>query len=311
VGGAGGIGIDIAGLWAQEMRKAGLAPSFYYSLKDSFYLNAIGDNVKPPSTLLPGQVNVTQSQFEDVSVAALTELWGQYGDLAEIWFDGGISDRIKSRVVPLLQRLQPNAVAMGAGIENDPNEVDWVGTGTHRFLIAIYFLQNCYYAAQLVDLCAETGMPDYPVWSTGCNAPGAGSTGEPPDTATNFCPKDCDCTLQAPDHWFWMPSTPIKVIAPASLLTSPLFHSRPMPRSFLSRRNPKIGFFPTNEFAFATLCSDACQESRHTPNDVSPVGRAELCNGARFRRRPHGQYRPGPRRALPRVWRLDSSVLWE
>ncbi len=30
--------------------------------------------------------------------------------------------------MPLLQALQPNAITMGAGIENDPNEVDWVGT---------------------------------------------------------------------------------------------------------------------------------------------------------------------------------------
>lgn len=53
-------------------------------------------------------------------------------------------------------------------------------------------------------------MPKYPVWSTGCTKPGAGSTGESPKTATNFCPKCGDCTLQTPDHWFWMPNTPIK-----------------------------------------------------------------------------------------------------
>ena len=39
---------------------------------------------------------------------------------------------------------------MGAGIGNDKNEVDWIGT--------------------------ESGEPRYPVWSTGCNKPGAGMT---------------------------------------------------------------------------------------------------------------------------------------
>lgn len=181
VGGKGGIGIDIAREFTTAMQSAGMPHSFYYSLKDSYYLNANGDNVLPAKDLLPGQVNVTQDEFEAISVAAVTELWSKYGDLAEIWFDGGISERIKGKIVPLLNKLQPNAICMGAGIENSPNEVDWVGT--------------------------ESGMPKYPVWSTGCNAPGEGSTGVSPASATNFCPKCGDCTLQSPDHWFFMPGS--------------------------------------------------------------------------------------------------------
>jgi alpha-L-fucosidase len=187
VGGKGGIGKDIVAMYAAAMKDAGLPHSFYYSLKDSFLMNAKGDNVQDPKTLLPGQVQVTQDQFENISIAAVTELWTNYGDLAEIWFDGGISDRIKDRIVPLMQKLQPNAIAMGAGIKNNRNDVDWVGT--------------------------ESGMPKYPVWSTGCTNPGGGSTGVAPDKATGFCPKCGDCTLQSPDHWFWMPNTPIKVRA--------------------------------------------------------------------------------------------------
>ena len=123
VGGTGGIGKDIVSMYAEAMAAAGLPYSFYYSLKDSFYLNANRDNVKSWKTLLPDQINVTQEQFEDISVAAVTELWSKYGNLAEIWFDGGISDRIKDRIVPLLQRLQPGAIKFGAGIKNDKNEV--------------------------------------------------------------------------------------------------------------------------------------------------------------------------------------------
>ena len=107
-----------------------------------------------------------------------------YGKLNEIWFDGGISQRISTRIVALLNKYQPDAVTYGAGIGNNPNDVDWVGT--------------------------ETGEPVYPVWSTGCGKPGGGSRGVPPQQATNFCPKGSDCTLQAPDVWFWMPNTPSK-----------------------------------------------------------------------------------------------------
>ena len=185
VGGQGGIGVNIVAEFAKEMSAAGLPHFFYYSLKDSFYQNAIQDNVKEPSTLIAGQVNVSQDEFEDISIAAITELWTQFGDLHEIWFDGGISDRIKGRVRGLLEKHQPNAVTMGAGIEDDPNEVDWVGT--------------------------ESGMPPYPVWSTGCvTVSGSGNRGISPDNATDFCPKCGDCTLQAPDTWFWEPTAPIK-----------------------------------------------------------------------------------------------------
>jgi alpha-L-fucosidase len=104
-------------------------------------------------------------------------------------FDGGISASIHDRIVHLLETLQPNAVTYGSGIAADKNAVDWIGT--------------------------ETGMPAYPVWSSGCaKAGGVGNRGTPPTQyPTTFCPKGADCTLQAPDHWFWMPHTPIKSLA--------------------------------------------------------------------------------------------------
>eukprot|EP00729_Bicosta_minor_P017100 gene17100-25960_t len=74
VGGKGAIGIDIVSDFVHAMEAAGLAHSLYYSLKDSFYLNALGDNVRG-GDVLPGQINVTQEQFENISLAAVTELW--------------------------------------------------------------------------------------------------------------------------------------------------------------------------------------------------------------------------------------------
>ena len=89
---------------------------------------------------------------------------------AEIWFDGGVAASVAKQVVPLLHKLQPNAAAFGAGIENSPNDLDWVGT--------------------------ESGLPNYPIWSTGCEGSGAGGSGTPPGTAVDYCPKVGDCTLQ-------------------------------------------------------------------------------------------------------------------
>lgn len=44
-----------------------------------FFLNEFSVTVKPPSTLLPRQANVTQAQFEAIAVASITELWTNFG----------------------------------------------------------------------------------------------------------------------------------------------------------------------------------------------------------------------------------------
>jgi hypothetical protein len=44
-----------------------------------FFLNEFSFTVKPPSTLLPRQANVTQAQFEAIAVASITELWTNFG----------------------------------------------------------------------------------------------------------------------------------------------------------------------------------------------------------------------------------------
>ena len=63
---------------------AGIGHGFYYSLTNNFYLNAAAHNVQPPSTLLPGQANITQAQYEAIILEQVTELWTENGDLAEV-----------------------------------------------------------------------------------------------------------------------------------------------------------------------------------------------------------------------------------
>lgn len=184
VGGPGGIGVDVVKEFTEKMKAAGLPYSFYFSFKDNFYLNALNDVVTNRS-LLPGQVNLTQPQFEDVHLAAVKELWSSYGPLTEIWFDGGINPRIAPRITALLSQYQPQAVGMGAGIENWPHDVSWVGT--------------------------ESGLPAYPIWSLGCAPSGKGSRGDP--NSNDFCPKQCDVTLQTPAAWFWLPNHAIHTLA--------------------------------------------------------------------------------------------------
>lgn len=181
--GKDGLHVDILKEFREAVMAAGLKYGFYYSLQNNFYLNL--QNGAVPPTVIKGQVNLTMDQIDDVTLQALGELWSSYGDFSEIWFDGGLPDRLSGRVRKLLHRFQPHAALFGAGINNSANDLDWVGT--------------------------ESGEANYPIWSTGCvQAEGGGGTGLPPSQATDFCPKVSDVTLQAPDQWFYDPSSPLK-----------------------------------------------------------------------------------------------------
>ena len=107
-------GVDVVAAFVQSARAAGLGVGFYYSDATNSYCNVRGGVVvslpSPLSTrsfacclsrLLsalaalpqvpgggkPGQMLVTQQQYDAFVVAHLTELWTDYGALDEIWFD--------------------------------------------------------------------------------------------------------------------------------------------------------------------------------------------------------------------------------
>lgn len=82
--GPGGIQRDVVGEFAAECAKANLGHGFYYSFKDSFYMNALSGHVLG-GNVLPGQLNMTQAQFEEIILAQVKELWGNYGNFTEIW----------------------------------------------------------------------------------------------------------------------------------------------------------------------------------------------------------------------------------
>lgn len=169
-------------------REEGIGYGFYYSLTNNFFLNAADHNVRPPSTLLPGQVNVTQAQYEDLAIAQMTELWTKFGTLTEIWLDGGCGT-LCPRVSALLNNsYAKDAVAFNGGGGTSLNPVRWCGT----------------------EGGSPAGVPV--VWSTSNGstcAPGVGS-GCPPDSPNiQWNPSGVDFTLQQGDNWFYMPGVPV------------------------------------------------------------------------------------------------------
>lgn len=104
---------DIVKEFAEKMRNAGLGVSIYYSLAYNFFLNA-GLEVNDPSTLIPNQRNVTQAEYQRIGAYQLEELWSSYGDLFEIWFDGGYSGEMKEDVSNLLRKVSEGEEADSA-----------------------------------------------------------------------------------------------------------------------------------------------------------------------------------------------------
>jgi hypothetical protein len=75
---------------------------FYYSLTNNFFLNVRSHYVSK-GKLLPGQQNVSQTEFEEIALAQVTELWERCGaSFFLLW----LSLRSMMPVVPTHARLK-------------------------------------------------------------------------------------------------------------------------------------------------------------------------------------------------------------
>lgn len=115
----GGKG-DIVGDFVASCKKYGLKPGLYYSTGCNGYYG-IDDAVARPG--MPGY-----AEYVKCVEAQLTELWTWYGDMFEIWFDGGTIPREQGGpdAAGLLERYQPNAICFQGPVGHRHN-VRWVG----------------------------------------------------------------------------------------------------------------------------------------------------------------------------------------
>jgi hypothetical protein len=106
---------------------------------------------------IPGQARVTQAQYTQILLKNLEQLWTDYGELAEVWFDGGFPEGSADAITALAQRLQPNAVGFqGPG----RNVVRWAGTeGGH--------VQYPFWSAAKSSRTGGAGDPNGAVWAPG------------------------------------------------------------------------------------------------------------------------------------------------
>lgn len=170
---------DIVADFIASCKKYGIRPGIYASAAANgfFYV----DN---PGTVQPG-APVSQQQYNAIVMKQLSELWGNYGKLFEIWFDGGILP-VKDggpAIAPLLKKLQPDAIVF-QGPADAKNLIRWIGN--------------------------EDGLAPYPNWSTAKTVIEANGTFKPEDASgdpagTIWCPGETDFPLRTgwQGGWFW------------------------------------------------------------------------------------------------------------
>ncbi len=107
---------DILKEFTASCKKYGVKPGLYYNTNSNTYYNA---------GYQPFASDSACRAYNKAVLAQLTELWGNYGKMFEIWFDGGVNG-IEGEVLHLIHTRQPQAVLF-QGPPSVKNIIRWVG----------------------------------------------------------------------------------------------------------------------------------------------------------------------------------------
>lgn len=120
---------DVVADFIASCRKYGIKPALYYSTGCNGYYGINDENHH--DYFAP-----YYREYVETVERQLTELWSNYGELFEIWFDGGIIPREKGGpdAFGLLKKYQPEAITF-QGPRDSRNNIRWVGNedGTAPF----------------------------------------------------------------------------------------------------------------------------------------------------------------------------------
>jgi len=111
---------DILKDFIESCKKYNILPGIYYSTSCNAYMNV--DN---PGREITGNAE-RQKKYNRAVETMVDEIWGEYGDMFEIWFDGGVLPPEKGgpRLVERLIKYQLNAICFG-GPDGFPALVRW------------------------------------------------------------------------------------------------------------------------------------------------------------------------------------------
>lgn len=152
---------DIVKDFLESCKKYKIKPGIYYSTGcNGFY--GYMDNESQDHTTEKYQ------EYSNVVMQQLEELWTEYGDIFEIWFDGGIVPKKLggADVYSLLKKYQPNAVCFQGPQEHNKN-VRWVGNERGVAPTNCWSTANsntCAYGGDVEDIAVGLGSPNGKYW---------------------------------------------------------------------------------------------------------------------------------------------------
>lgn len=112
---------DIFREFLDACKKYGIKPGAYYSTGCNGYYNINDEwDIDYKSEEYQAYVHCVEEQVK--------EIWSEYGELFEIWFDGGVIPKEKGGpdILPILKKYQPDAVTF-QGPADAPHNIRWVG----------------------------------------------------------------------------------------------------------------------------------------------------------------------------------------
>lgn len=121
---------DIVADFIKSCKKYGLKPGIYYNTNVNTYYGV--------DYGVPFVSDEARDAYDGVVLAQLKELWTHYGNLFEIWFDGGVRGSMINKISGMVRKYQPEAILF-QGPKSCPNLIRWVGN--------------------------EYGQAPYPMWS--------------------------------------------------------------------------------------------------------------------------------------------------
>lgn len=186
---------DVVEAFVASCRKYDIKPGLYASVGANGFLGVDRYKVNKGR----GDDPKAQEEYRRITEKMAEELWSRYGELTEIWFDGGVPPISEGGpdLLPLYNRHQPNAVAF-QGPAEVPNLIRWVGN--------------------------ERGLAPYPCWNTSFGTTSEGGTVEKkgdrfsghPD-GNRWIPGECDVPIRN-HEWFWKPDQEDKLYSVEELM---------------------------------------------------------------------------------------------
>lgn len=168
----GGRG-DIVRDFIASCRRCGVLPGLYCSTGCNAFCDVDDVLVRSGDAAL-------QERYNQIVYLQLDELWGRYGELFEIWFDGGALPVEKGGpdLVPIYQKHQPDAIVF----QGPAASIRWIGN--------------------------EQGVAAYPCWATVPHRQDYHGPGDP--DGRYWLPGECDVPVRN-HEWFWTPNAEHKL----------------------------------------------------------------------------------------------------